>query len=104
PDHPDIAASLNNVAAMVASRRPRAGPRRDLEREREESKRNRAEAEQLFREALAMDKKLHGAEHLDVARSLASLATLLESGRDHDAAEPLYREALDIRRKLLGKH
>jgi tetratricopeptide (TPR) repeat protein len=60
-----------------------------------------AAAEPLYREALAMRRKLLGDEHPDVARSLDNLATLLREKGDYAAAEPLYREALEIRRAKL---
>jgi len=63
---------------------------------------NDADAEALYREAIALDRSLHGERHPDVARSLAGLAnSLLFQGR-FDEAEPLYRDALDIRVDALG--
>ena len=59
-------------------------------------------AEFLYRESLAMRRKLLGESHPDVAQSLNSLAFLLQVKGDHEAAEPLFRESLAMRRKLLG--
>ncbi|MEH2151404.1 tetratricopeptide repeat-containing protein, partial [Nostoc sp.] len=84
-EHPDVAASLNNLAALYYAQR------RD------------ADAEPLFRQALEMRKRLLGEEHPDVAQSLNQLATLYNrQGRDADA-EPLFRQALEMRKRLLGE-
>jgi tetratricopeptide (TPR) repeat protein len=61
-----------------------------------------AEAEPLYREALAIWRKLHGNEHVDVGSSLAGLASALEFLGKYEEAEALYREALAIQRRLLG--
>jgi tetratricopeptide (TPR) repeat protein len=44
-----------------------------------------------------------GAEHPDVANSLANLATVYHAMGDYAAAEPLLRQALAINRKALGE-
>ena len=59
-------------------------------------------AEPLFREALAMRRRVLGDDHPHVAGSLSNLAFLLSSKGDNDGAEPLCREALAMRRRLLG--
>ena len=56
----------------------------------------------LFEEALRTRKQLLGNEHLEVAASLNSVASVLYFKGKLDSAEVLYREALGIRRKLLG--
>ena len=61
-----------------------------------------AEAETLFREALAMQKKLLTSEHPDVARSLDGIASVFYSEQNFAEAETLYREALAMQRKLLS--
>ena len=59
PKHPDVATSLNNLGWLLGAT-------------------NRlAEAEPLFRRALAIDEKSFGPEHPDVARDLNNLAGLL---------------------------
>ena len=85
-EHPDIAASLHSLAELL---------RRDAATHKE--------AEQLYREALAMRRKLLGNEHPDVAFSLSGLGILLRNvpGRRAEA-ESCLREALSIRRKNLG--
>ena len=78
PDHKDIAPALNNLAAI----RHRAGAPR--------------EAEQLYRRALALKQRQHGARHGELAPTLNNLATLLcEQGRAAEAVT-LYQRALEI--------
>ena len=59
-------------------------------------------AQPLFEKALKLRREAFGAEHADVAESLAELADLLRETGDYEAAEPLFRRALVLRRKLLG--
>ena len=61
-----------------------------------------AAAEPLYRQALALHRKLLGDEHPHVATSLNNLAGLFKDKGDYAAGEPLLREALALRRKLLG--
>jgi tetratricopeptide (TPR) repeat protein len=60
------------------------------------------EAEPLYREALAMDQRLHGAVDADVARSLNGLGSVLLFEGRYAEAENNYRKALAIRQRLLG--
>jgi tetratricopeptide (TPR) repeat protein len=60
------------------------------------------EAEPLYRRALAIDEKVLGSGHPDLANSLSSLAGLYYQKGDYGEAEPLYRRALAIREKVLG--
>ena len=62
-----------------------------------------ADAEPLFRRALAIDEKALGKDHPDVASSLNNLALLLYSQGKYGEAEPLCRRALAIHEKALGK-
>jgi tetratricopeptide (TPR) repeat protein len=62
-----------------------------------------AEAEPVFRESLAMYKRLSSEEYPKVAMALNDLASLLAARGDLAGAEPLYREALEMRRRLVGK-
>jgi tetratricopeptide (TPR) repeat protein len=63
-----------------------------------------AEAESLFRDALAMHRRLHGDQHKTVVASLQSLAVFLkETGGDLNEAEQLLRDALLLCRNLPGK-
>ena len=61
PEHPDVATSLNNLAALY------------------ESQGRYAEAEPLYKRALAIREKALGPEHPDVATSLNNLAVLYRS-------------------------
>ncbi len=83
-EHPDVANSLNNLAALL------------------QANGDYAAAEPLYREALGLYRKLLGDEHPDVASGLNNLASLLQGKGEYAAAEPLFREALALRRKLLG--
>ncbi len=85
PEHPDVAASLNDLALALQYRGDLAG------------------AEPLYREALGIRRQALGEQHPDVATSLADLAWLLQSRGDLAGAESLYREALGIRRQALGE-
>ncbi|WP_437841990.1 tetratricopeptide repeat protein [Sorangium sp. So ce1153] len=84
PEHPDVATSLDSLAALLWA------------------KGDYAAAEPLYRRALAILEKALGPEHPDVAESLNNLAGLLQVRGDYTAAEPLYRRALAIREKALG--
>ena len=55
-----------------------------------------ANAEPLYRRALAIDEKIFGLEHPDVARDLNNLALLLYLSNRIEEAEPLYRRMLNI--------
>ena len=59
-------------------------------------------AETMFRDVLALRKKLFGERHVKVAESLHLLASALYHQRKAAEAERLFREALDIRTTLLG--
>jgi CHAT domain-containing protein/Tfp pilus assembly protein PilF len=83
-DHPDVAKSLGSLAMLYADQG------------------RYADAEPLYRRALAINEKRLGADHPDVATSLSGLAVLYtHQGRFADA-EPLYRRALEINEKALG--
>ena len=55
-----------------------------------------AEAEPLYRRALAIDEKSFGPEHPKVAIRLNNLAGLLRDANRLAEAEPLYRQVLRI--------
>lgn len=81
--HPDIAASLNNLASLLY----------------EQNK--LAEAEPLYRESLAINRAAFPAGHPATSRSLNDLATLLYRQNKLTEAEPLLRESLAIDRATL---
>ena len=84
PDHPDVAQSLNNLAALY----------------HEQGK--HATAEPLYQRALAIREKALGPEHPDVATCLNNLAELYRARGKNAQAEPLYQRALAIHEKVLG--
>ena len=61
-----------------------------------------AEAEPLCKRALAINEKVLGPEHPDVATSLNILAVLYWAQGRYAEAEPLYKRALAINEKALG--
>jgi tetratricopeptide (TPR) repeat protein len=126
PEHPELATSLNNLAALYHAQgkygeaeplyqRARAIWEKALGPEHPNvatSLNNLAllyhargkyeEAEPLFQRARAVREKALGPEHPDVAQSLNNLAALYRAQGKYDEAEPLYRQALAIREKALG--
>ncbi len=81
PEHPHVAASLNNLAVLY------------------DTQGRYAEAEPLYQRSLAIREKALGPEHPDVAQSLESYAALLrETGRADEAVE-LEARAKAIRAK-----
>jgi tetratricopeptide (TPR) repeat protein len=61
-----------------------------------------AEAEPLYRRALAIDEKSFGPDHPKVATDLNNLALLLRATNRLAEVEPLYRRALAIFEKCFG--
>lgn len=81
--HPDLAEALNNLGFVTSDNR---------------------EAEQLFREALAMKRVLYSDEaHPEIAMGLNNVAYTLHAEGRYGDAEILYREAIDMNRTLLGE-
>ena len=60
------------------------------------------EAEPLYKEALAIDKKVFGDEHPNVAGDLNNLAVLLYHQQKYNEAKTYMEQALNIRAKVLG--
>ncbi|MBO1050787.1 MAG: tetratricopeptide repeat protein [Dolichospermum sp. DET73] len=83
-DHPHVATSLNNLAALY------------------ESQGRYNEAEPLYQQALALRQKLLGNDHFAVAASLNNLALLYESQGKYNEAKPLHEQALALLQKRLG--
>ncbi|MEH2292544.1 tetratricopeptide repeat protein [Nostoc sp.] len=83
-EHPDVAASLNNLALLYHSQG------------------RYSEAEPLHIQALELRRHLLGNEHLDVAQSLNNLAELYRSQGRYSEAEPLHIQTLELRCQLLG--
>jgi tetratricopeptide (TPR) repeat protein len=82
PDHPNTAASLNNLAALYRSMG------------------DYAKAKPLHERALKIREKALGPDHPDTAQSLINLAELYHSMGDYAKAEPLYER--EKSRKALG--
>ncbi len=61
-----------------------------------------AEAEPVYKRALAVQEKALGPAHPDVAGSLNNLAVLYDAQGRYAEAEPLYERALAIKEKSLG--
>ncbi len=126
PWHPEVAQSLNNLAALdfvqgkyaeaeplyvraLAIREKALGPEHPKVAQSLNNlgllyaaERKFAEAEPLYRRALAIQEKIHGPEHPEVARSLYPLALLYSNQGRYTEAEPLYRRVLAIRERTLG--
>ena len=84
PEHPDVAASLHNLAVLY------------------DHQGKYAETEPLYQRALRITEKALGPEHPTVAASLNSLAMLYRAQGKYAEAEPLLERALRIREKALG--
>ncbi|MCP4548702.1 MAG: protein kinase [bacterium] len=63
-----------------------------------------SESSQLLEQALTIRQDLHGADHVDVAESLNSLAGVVLASGEYERAEALARQALVTRRRLLGEN
>ena len=126
-EHPEVASSLNNLAALykATGRYAEAEPLyvRALQiREKALGKEHPhvaaslnnlailyyatgryAEAEPLYVRSLRITEKALGKDHPDVATSLNNLAELYRDTGRYAEAEPLYQQALQIQEKALGK-
>ena len=120
PDHPDVAIAPQQPGVVASGHQPPgrgraavpagAGDRRGVVRPRPPRRRHRpqqpggvaratnrlAEAEPLYRRALAIDEASYGPDHPDVAIRLNNLAVLLQATNRLAEAEPLYRRAVEI--------
>ena len=86
PDHPNVAASLNNLAQLLQTT-------------------NRlTEVEPLMRRALEIEERSLGPDHPNVAIYLNNLAGLLNDTNRLADAEPLMRRALAIDEHRFGSH
>jgi CHAT domain-containing protein/Tfp pilus assembly protein PilF len=83
PEHPDVATSLNNLAALY------------------QEQGNYSSAEPLLQRSLAIREKVLEPEHPDVATSLNNLALLYWAQGNYSSAEPLLQRSLAIREKVL---
>jgi tetratricopeptide (TPR) repeat protein len=78
-DHPDVAASLNNLALLYANQG------------------RYADAEPLYKPALAIREKALGPNHPDIAQSLNNLALLYHNQGRYADAEPPSHQRLPLR-------
>ncbi|MEZ5962263.1 MAG: CHAT domain-containing tetratricopeptide repeat protein [Planctomycetota bacterium] len=84
PEHPLIAQSLNNLAAVF------------------ESTGRYAQAEHAYREGLRIRRARYGEVHAEVAESLGNLAAFLARDGRYGEAEPLAREAAELAARIDG--
>jgi tetratricopeptide (TPR) repeat protein/CHAT domain-containing protein len=80
--HTNLATAMNNLAVLMRAQG------------------KLAEAESLYKEALAIHQQLFKGHHPDVAASLNNLAGLYQARGRLAEAEPLYKEALAMRQQL----
>src|SRR5262249_61287347 len=85
PDHPEVALSLNNLAALYYSQG------------------RYADAETLFKRSLAIREKALGPDHPDIALSLNILAQLYDKQGLYTEALGFSRRAVAILAKRLGE-
>ena len=83
-EHPDVANSLDKLAVLYYNQG------------------QYAQAEPLYKQALAIREKARGPEHPDVAISLNNVAGLYRTQGQYAQAQPLYKLALAIQEKDLG--
>eukprot|EP00903_Cladosiphon_okamuranus_P006199 g6096.t1 len=126
PEHPEVAAVLNNLASILESQGKFAEAEPLYRRATEicetalgpehpklatalnnragllMSQGKYAEAGPLFERCQAIQEKVLGPEHRNVASSLNNRAQLLEKQGKYDEAEPLYLRAIAIGEKTLG--
>jgi tetratricopeptide (TPR) repeat protein len=82
--HPDVAEAIGDLGWLLWRSGDYAG------------------SEKFFREQLAMDRRLYGDKHREIANTLESLAQSSQDKGDLADAETLYREAIAMWRELLG--
>jgi len=84
-DHPSVATTLNNLAALY------------------DAQGRYAEVEPLYQRSLAIYEKALGRDHPYVATTLNNLAGLYDAQGRYAEAEPLYQRSLAIWEKALGR-
>lgn len=83
-EHPDVAVTLNNLAALYDERG------------------DYYKSEPLYQRSLAIQMKAYAPDHPEVGTSLNNLALLYSTRGEYHKAEPLFRRALSIKEKTLG--
>ncbi len=84
PEHPGTLATTANLALSLS----RQG--------------KHAEAEQIYREALAVETRVLGPEHPGTLNTARNLAVTLFDQRKYAEAQPLCAAALEVQRRVLG--
>jgi len=84
PRHPDVGASLNDLALLLGAQGDHTAARLLLE------------------ESLDISREVLGPRHPDLAIGLGNLAMMIHAGGDYAAARSLMEESLDIKREVLG--
>lgn len=67
-------------------------------------KNDKKAAEELLKDALAIDRKYYAANDLDLSVTINSLAELYLSNKEYKLAEPLLAEAYDIRKQVCDQN
>ena len=106
-EHINVATSLNALAVLYKDQGKYAEAEPLFRRalaiwEKVRGSGESAEAEPLYHGALVVRKRAMGAGHLDVANLLNNLAQLYAAQGKYADAEPLYQRSLAIREKTLG--
>ena len=86
PDHPDVAASLNNLAELHRAMG------------------DYTKAEPLYQRALRIDEKVFGPDQPPVSLALSNLASMYHDIGQYTKAEPLYQRSLRIDEKFFGPY
>lgn len=128
PVHPDIADSLNNMAAILDQRGAFDHAAELYQKSLEMNEKicgsdhagnvailnnlavtlinangNLEKAGKYFQRALEINEKQHGKLHDQTSLSIAGLATINELKGEYEKAESLFKEALEIRKNIFGK-
>jgi tetratricopeptide (TPR) repeat protein len=82
--HPDLAEVLNDMGLLL------------------EERGDSDAAEKLYRESLAMNRRLLGEKHPEIANGLENVAMAMSDRGDLEGAEALYRQSIQMRRELQG--
>ena len=104
PDHPDLAQSLNNMAALYNDRKlySKAEPlyERALKIRLKVRKLTYSTFEGFLKRSVEMREHVLGPDHPDLAQSLNNMAALYNDRKLYSKAEPLFERALKIRLKV----
>jgi tetratricopeptide (TPR) repeat protein len=84
PDHPNVAAGVNNLGNVLQDLGDMEG------------------AKKMFERALAIDEATYGPDHPDVAISFNNLGSVLKALRDMEGAKKMYERALAIGESAYG--